>query len=215
MSGGLGTWPYEQNMLGQNQSISTDNAASTLTGSTRTACTSTTKSSSSSMSILYFSVHFVAGKCGMGTTEFGVSGGGSAAMVACRTKRSVPGESRLSPVAATSTPTTLTDIHCPYLSNPPPPSVHPIKLLTLQPPAQGRPPRRPHQLDRQPRAQAPRGPWPHRRGQKEPRSRQGLQAQPPAWTCQLEEAQHVSTMFGDLGLAREWDGDGCGVDLAG
>jgi hypothetical protein len=25
----------------------------------------------------------------------------------------------------------------------------------------------------------------------------------------------VSTMFGDLGLAREWDGDGCGVDLAG
>ncbi len=63
--------------------------------------------------------------------------------------------------------------------------------LPLQPPAQGDPPRCPHQLDLQPRPQAPRGTRPHRRGQEEQGSRQGPPAQPQPGPCNLEEAQHV------------------------
>lgn len=65
------------------------------------------------------------------------------------------------------------------------PGGHPCRPL-----AQGYPPRRPHQLDLQPRPQAPRGSWPYLGGQEEPWSRQGLQVQPHPPGRHLAQAQH-------------------------
>merc|ERR1712070_825099 len=61
-----------------------------------------------------------------------------------------------------------------------------------RPDAQGHPPRRPHQLDRQPGPQAPRVPWSYRYRQEEPWPEQGPQVQqhPQRQEKGVEEAQH-------------------------
>lgn len=140
---------------------------STRTGSTRTVFTSTTRLSLSSESILSYE--------SQGT-----------ALIYFLFLLSIDSQIHLISFKHLNSPTS---IPCSPLATS---HTRSAPSFPSQPPTQSHPPRRPDQLDRQPRPQTPRISRSYRRGQEEQRFGQGIKAQPHSCSCYLEEAQHVS-----------------------